>query len=433
LRRLGVKSTQNCRTAKLRRFEGALRSIVMLYEAYQAQSDFFAPLRAWAGLTSAVFRDTCAGPGANFVMKSVSAAAEIVNRAHLIHERPSYEIDVVKVDGQDADVTEEAALTTPFATLLRFKKNITVEQPRVMLVAPMAGHFPTLLRHTVETLLADHDVYITDWKSARDVPLAAGRFGVDDYMEHLIRFFEHLGPGAHVVAVCQPCAALLATVAVMAQTNHPCAPRSMTLMAGPVDTRVNPTSVNQLATDHPNEWFEKNLIATVPGRYPGAYRRVYPGFVQLGAFMSMNLPRHVRAHIDLFDHIRKGEDEKANANRKFYDEYFSVADLPAEFYLETVRKVFQEYHLPLGKFEYRGQRVEPAAIRKTALLTVEGERDDICSVGQTVAAHDMCSSIKPFRKRHYVQPGVGHYGVFSGTRWAAQIYPIVRNHILANN
>ena len=405
----------------------------MLYDAYQAQSDLLAPLRAWAGLTSAVFRDTAAGPSANYILKSISAAAEVLNRAHLTHERPSYEIETVEVEGRDVPVAEVAAFETPFATLLHFKKETNVEQPRVLIVAPMAGHFPTLLRHTVKTMLADHDVYITDWKNARDVPLAAGRFGVEEYIAHTIRFFEHLGPGAHVVAVCQPCAALLATVAVMAQAEHPCQPRSMTLMAGPVDTRVSPTTVNQLATEHPIDWFEQNLITTVPRRYPGAHRRVYPGFMQVSAFLSMNLARHIRAHIDLFDHIRKGEDEKAEANRKFYDEYFSVADLPAEFYLETVQRVFQEFHLPLGKFEFRGQRVEPAAIRKTALLTVEGERDDICSVGQTLAAHDLTPSIKPFRKKHYVQAGVGHYGVFSGTRWQTQIYLIVRNMILANN
>ena len=405
----------------------------MLYDAYQAQSDLLAPLRAWAGLTSSVFRDTCAGSSANYLLKSLSAATEIVNRAHLIHERPNYEIDTVEVEGQTVKVTEVSALDTPFATLLRFKKDTTAPQPRVLIVAPMAGHFPTLLRHTAQVMLADHDVYITDWKSARDIPLAAGRFGVDEYIEHIIKFFEKIGPGAHVVAVCQPCAALLATVAVMAQDNHPCQPRSMTLMAGPVDTRIAPTTVNELATGHPIEWFEKNLITTVPRRYPGSHRRVYPGFLQVSAFMSMNLPRHIRAHLDLFDHIRKGEDAKAEANRKFYDEYFSVADLPAEFYLETVRKVFQEFHLPRGIFEYRGRRVEPAAIRKTALLTVEGEKDDICSVGQTMAAHDLCTSIKPFRRKHYVQPGVGHYGVFSGTRWHTQIYPIVRNVILANN
>jgi poly(3-hydroxybutyrate) depolymerase len=427
-----VKSVKYCRTAKNGQYEGR-SSFAMLYDAYQAHLDFYAPLRAWAGLTSAVFRDTCAGPGANYVLKSISAAAEIVNRARLIHDRPSYEIDSVEVEGRVVPVAEVAALETPFATLLHFRKQADVEQPRVLIVAPMAGHFPTLLRHTVKTMLADHDVYITDWKSARDVPQSAGRFGVDEYIAHTIGFFQHLGPGAHVVAVCQPCAALLATVAAMAQQNHPCQPRSMTLMAGPVDTRINPTAVNALATGHPIEWFEKNLITTVPRRYPGAHRRVYPGFMQVTAFLSMNMPRHVRAHVELFDHIRKGEDDKADANRKFYDEYFSVADLPAEFYLETVQKVFQEFHLPRGVFEYRGQLVEPAAIRKTALLTVEGERDDICSVGQTVAAHDLTPSIKPFRKKHYVQPGVGHYGVFSGSRWQAQIYPIVRNMILANN
>jgi len=405
----------------------------MLYDAYQAQSDLLAPLRAWAGLTSALFADTYAGPRANYIFKSIAAGAEILNRAHLIHDRPSFEIDAVEIGGRTVPVSEEKVLETPFATLLRFKKPSQAEQPRVLIVAPMAGHFPTLLRQTARTMLPEHDVYITDWKTARDVPLSHGRFGVDEYIEHTIRFFETIGPGAHVVAVCQPCAALLATVAVMAQTNHPCQPRSMTLMAGPIDTRVNPTAVNELATGHPIGWFEKHLITTVPRRYPGSHRRVYPGFLQVSAFLSMNLPRHVRAHLDLFEHIRKGEEEKAELNRKFYDEYFSVSDLPAEFYLETVQNVFQEFHLPRGLFKYRGKKVEPASIKKTALLTVEGERDDICSVGQTVAAHDLCTSIKPFRKKHYVQPGVGHYGVFSGTRWQTQIYPIVRNVILANN
>jgi len=405
----------------------------MLYDAYQAQSDLLAPWRAWAGLTSALYRETYAGPRANYLFKGIAAAAEIINRAHLIHERPAFAIDTIEIAGVSIPVKEERVFETPFATLLRFKKEIRTEQPRVLIVAPMAGHFPTLLRQTVKTMLAEHDVYITDWKSARDVPLNAGKFGIDEYIEHTIWFFEKLGAGTHVVAVCQPCAALLATVAVMAQSNHPCQPRSMTLMAGPIDTRINPTAVNELATGHPLEWFEKNLITTVPPRYAGAHRRVYPGFLQLSAFMSMNLPRHVRAHLDLFEHIRKGEDERADANKKFYDEYFSVSDLPAEFYLETVRKVFQEFELPRGRFEYRGRRVEPGAIRKTALLTVEGERDDICSVGQTLAAHELCTSLKPFRKKHYVQPGVGHYGVFSGTRWPTQIYPIVRNVILANN
>jgi polyhydroxyalkanoate depolymerase len=296
----------------------------------------------------------------------------------------------------------------------------------------MAGHFPTLLRQTAQTMLADHDVYITDWKSARDVPLSDGRFGTDEYIDYLIRFFEEIGPGAHVLAVCQPCAAVLAAVAAMAMAKHPATPRSMTLMAGPVDTRINPTKVNDLAVSHSIGWFEENLISAVPARYAGAGRHVYPGFLQLTAFMTMNMSRHVRAHLDLFSHIVRGEDDEANANRKFYDEYFSVADLAADFYLETVQKVFQEHHLPRDVFEYRGRIVDPGAIHNTSLLTVEGERDDVCGLGQTLAAHDLCPGIKPFRKKHFVQAGVGHYGVFSGRRWTTQIYPMVKNIILAS-
>src|SRR3569832_2713621 len=296
----------------------------MLYDAYQAQSDVLAPLRAGAGLTSSLFRQTWAGLSFFFFFKSISAATEIVNRAHIIQDQQSYEIDTVVSEGREVPVREEVVLSTPFANLLRFSKETNVEQPRVLIVAPMAGHFPTLLRHTAHTMLADHDVYITDWKNARDVPIEAGRFGMCEYMEHTMRFFEAIGPGAHVVAVCQPCAALLATVAVMAEAYDPNQPRSMTLMAGPVDTRVNPTAVNELATQLPIEWFEKNLITTVPRRHAGAPRRVYTGFLQLAAFMSMNLPRHVRAHFDLFEHIRKGEDENAEANRKFYVVFFLV-------------------------------------------------------------------------------------------------------------
>jgi poly(3-hydroxybutyrate) depolymerase len=405
----------------------------MMYDAYQAQADFLAPLRAWAGLTSAALRDTQAGPAANFLFRAMSAGAELVSRAHLVHERPPYGIDEVPLAGRNVPVIEQAAYRTSFATLLHFRKETNIEQPRVLLVAPMAGHFPTLLRHTVRTLLADHDVYITDWANARDVPRTAGRFGFDEYVSHMISFIERVGPDAHVVGVCQPCAALLSAVAVMAEDDNPAQPRSMTLMAGPIDTRVNPTRVNELATEHPIEWFERNVISTVPARFPGAHRRVYPGFVQLAAFMSMNLHRHMRAHVDLFDNIVRGDDEKAQAKRDFYDEYFSVFDLPAEFYLETVSRVFQQHLLPRWLLEYRGRKVDPSAIRKTALLTVEGERDDICSVGQTLAAHDLCTSIMPFRKKHYVQAGVGHYGVFSGSRWQTQIYPLVKNLILANH
>jgi polyhydroxyalkanoate depolymerase len=282
-------------------------------------------------------------------------------------------------------------------------------------------------------MLPEHDVYVTDWHNARDVQARDGAFGFDDYVDHLIQFLEKIGPGAHIVAVCQPCVAALVAAAVMAQNNNPAQPRSMTLMAGPIDTRVNPTKVNELAQSKPISWFEKNLIATVPLRYDGAFRRVYPGFVQLAAFMSMNIDRHVKAHQELYDNLVNGEDEKARVTKTFYDEYFAVLDLAAEFYLETVRLVFQEHALPLGKVTFRGEPVEPRAIKKTMLLTVEGERDDICAVGQTLAAHDLCSGLRPYRKRHHMQAGVGHYGVFSGKRWEHQIYPIVKNVILASD
>jgi polyhydroxyalkanoate depolymerase len=405
----------------------------MLYDAYQAQQDMFAPVRASADLVKAAFSDTVLGPAANYMFRCLAAAAEIVSRSHLIHDRPPFEIGEVKIEGQAVAVTEEVALEMPFGNLVHFRKEGGSGQPKLLLAAPMAGHFPTLLRNTAQTLLADHDVYITDWKSGRDVPLVEGRFGTDEYIDHLRAFFTHIGPGVHGMAVCQPCPSMLATTALMAEDDDPATPKSLTLMAGPVDTSINPTRVNRLANEHPVEWFEQNLITTVPRRYLGAHRRVYPGFLQLSAFMTMNMARHVRAHMDLFGHILKGELAKADANRKFYDEYFSVADLPAEFYLETVRNVFQEHRLARGVATYRNRRVDPRAIRKTSLLTVEGERDDICGLGQTMAAQDLLSSVKPFRKHHYVQAGVGHYGVFSGTRWQTQIYPIVRNTVLAAN
>lgn len=404
----------------------------MLYDAYQAQQDMLAPMRAGALLFSAALSDARLGPQANFVLKSMAAAGEIVARARLIHRRPAYDIVLTGPDGACRPVEEEIALALPFGNLVHFRKAAAARQPKVLIVAPMAGHFATLLRDTARTMLADHDVYITDWASARDVPLSAGRFGTDEYVDYLIRFLEEIGPGAHAVAICQPCPALLVAAAALAMKGSNLTPRSMTLMAGPVDTRVNPTRVNELATSHPLKWFADNVVTAVPARYEGAGRHVYPGFLQLSAFMAMNLPRHVRAHLDLFDHIVRGEDAEAEANRKFYDEYFSVADLPADFYLETVRKVFQEHLLPRGKFDYRGQVVDPGAIRDTTLLTVEAERDDICSLGQTLAAQDLCRGIKPFRKKHYVQAGVGHYGVFSGRRWQTQIYPMVKNTILAS-
>jgi poly(3-hydroxybutyrate) depolymerase len=404
----------------------------MLYDAYQAQQDFLAPWRAGADLFRAAFSDTRFGPTANYWFRSLAAGAEVLSRAHLIHERPPYGIANVTVNGKSLAVAEDVALDLPFGNLVHFRKIGGPQQPRVLLTAPMAGHFPTLLRNTAQTMLADHDVFITDWKSAREVPLAEGPFGTDEYIDHLIAFFDHIGPGGHGIAVCQPCPSMVAAAAVMAEDDHRAMPRSLTLMAGPVDTTISPTRVNTLANEHPLQWFEDNLITTVPRRYAGAHRRVYPGFLQLSAFLTMNLGRHIRAHMDLFGHILKGEIDEADANRRFYDEYFSVADLPAEFYLDTVRKVFQEHHLPRGIYTWHGRKVDPRAIRKTSLLTIEGERDDICGLGQTMAAHDLLSSVKPFRKKHYVQPGAGHYGVFSGKRWQSQIYPMVRATIMAS-
>jgi polyhydroxyalkanoate depolymerase len=404
----------------------------MIYLTYQALSDLMAPVRAASSAYLSALETPWGAPFAEGFGRNLAAAHELIARAGLTHHRPEFGIPHVSVNGTEVDVIEESALVTPFGTLLHFRKDTPVAQPRVLVVAPLSGHFSTLLRGTVQTLLPENDVYITDWHNARDVSLAHGDFGLDEYTDHIIRFLEVMGPGSHLLAVCQPCVSALAATAVMAQQDHPAQPRSLTLMAGPIDTRINPTKVNELASSRPIGWFERNLIATVPPRFEGAGRRVYPGFVQLSAFMSMNLERHVKAHADLYQHLVDGEHEKAEATRTFYDEYFAVLDLTAEFYLETVREVFQEHALPLGRMRWHGEMVDPKAIRRTALLTVEGEKDDICALGQTLAAHELCTSLRPYRKKHHMQAGVGHYGVFSGKRWQHQIYPIVRNVILSS-
>jgi poly(3-hydroxybutyrate) depolymerase len=398
----------------------------MMYQAYQLQSDLISPLRLTAQHLSASLwmRET-----EGSLMRKVAAACDVVSRMRLTHTRPPYKIDTVTVGEREYAVAEEAVLTLPFGTLLRFRKEGAEPQPKVLLVAPLSGHFATLLRETARTLLQDHDVYITDWHNARDVSLRHGGFSLDDYITYMIRFTEAVGPGSHMVAVCQPCVAALAATAIMAEDDNPAQPRSLTLMAGPVDCRVNPTEVNKLATSKPIEWFEKNLISHVPFPHAGMMRRVYPGFVQLTAFMSMNPDRHKQSFRNIYDHLLAGRTEEAGVIQEFYEEYLAVNDLPAEFYLETVEKVFQTYDLPRGVLTWNGRTVNPAAIRRTALMTVEGERDDICAVGQTVAAQDLCSSVRPYMKTHHVQTGVGHYGVFSGRRWNQQIYPRVRDMI----
>jgi poly(3-hydroxybutyrate) depolymerase len=405
----------------------------MLYQAYQAHCDIMGPLRAIAGKAAMAIGVPPIGFGDSQLLRNLTAVYELIARAGLTHARPPFGIDAVTVGNREVAVREVPAQVTPFGTLLHFKKDIEQAQPRVLLVAPLSGHFATLLRSTARTMLPEHDVYITDWHNVRDVSPEHGPFGFDDYVDHLIHFLEVMGPGAHVIAVCQPCVPVLIAAAVMAQAGNAAQPRSMTLMAGPIDTRANPTKVNALAQSKPMDWFEQNLIATVPLRYGGGGRRVYPGFVQLAAFMSMNLNRHLKAHRELYENLAKGELEKAKVTKDFYDEYFAVLDLTAEFYLETVRLVFQEHALPRGTLTWRGAKVEPRAIKRTMLLTVEAERDDICAVGQTVAAHDLCSSLRPYLKRHHMQAGVGHYGIFSGKRWEKQVYPLVKNVILASD
>jgi poly(3-hydroxybutyrate) depolymerase len=402
-----------------------------MYQMYQAQVDIAAPIRAFARSAVSLLRNPLTEAWEPFGLRAVTAAYEMIARAGITHERPAFGIDAVRVGEEDVPVYEEVADVTPFATLLHFRRAHATPLPRVLVVAPMSGHFATLLRATVRTMLPEHDVYLTDWHNARDVSVADGRFGADEYVDHVIRFLEKIGPGAHVVAVCQPCVPVLAAVAIMSEQRNDARPHSMTLMAGPIDARVNETAVGKLAASHPIEWFERNLIATVPLRYRGANRRVYPGFIQLSAFVSMNLQRHLDAHRDLYEALAAGDESKAKGIAGFYDEYFAVADLPAEFYLETVQTIFQDYALANGTLTWHGHRVDTSAIESTALLTVEGERDDVCGIGQTMAAQDLCSGIRPFRKRHHLQAGVGHYGVFSGNRWTRQIYPVLRNVILA--
>ena len=402
----------------------------MWYHIYEAQMQASAPFRA-AALAALQMRPALNGAGDSLGMRQMMAALEMASRAKLTHVSQPFGIKSVMVENRESLVVEEVAFDLPFGRLLHFRKDIDAPQPKVVIVAPLSGHFATLLRDTVKTMLQDHDVYITDWKNARDVPLVQGRFGFEDYVDYLIKFMEHLGPGAHIVAVCQPCVQALAATAVMSERKHPCTPASLTLMAGPIDCRINPTSVNKLATDHPIEWFKSNLISTVPFPLPGWGRRVYPGFMQLTAFMAMNPERHLEQHKTLFKHLVEGEDDEAEKIKTFYDEYFAVLDLSEEFYIETVAWVFQEMRLPTGRLKHRGELVDCTKITKTAILTVEGERDDICAVGQTAAAHELATKLRPHLRSHHLQPGVGHYGVFSGRKWQNQIYPTVRSVILS--
>jgi poly(3-hydroxybutyrate) depolymerase len=404
----------------------------MIYDAYQTYVDLNQPLRSLAASADRVLSlwspTQFASP-----LRRMAAYYELIALAGFTHNRPDYQINSITTErGEVLGVLEEEVYTTQFCSLLRFAREGGENDPGVLLVAPLSGHFATLLRGTIRTLLRDHTVYVTDWRNARDIPLVMGAFGLDDFVQHLIDFIKFLAPGAHVVAVCQPAVPALVATAVMAAANDPDQPASLTLIAGPIDARISPTKVNELATSRPLDWFREKMVGVVPRSFPGAGRLVYPGFLQLVAFLNMNIERHSKAFVDLFKSRIEGDDEKAEQIRAFYQEYFAIMDLDAAFYLETVEAVFQKFDLPQGRMRFKGELVEPRAIEKTPLLTIEGGRDDICSVGQTLAAQDLCSGLRPYMKSHHLQTDVGHYGSFAGRRWETHIYPVLRDHVYAS-
>ncbi len=405
----------------------------MHYHAYEMAHAFASPMRIAARSLQRTLELPFNPFGQTYFGKNISAACEVFDKMTRRYSKPEFGITETRVHGFPVPVTEEVVLEKTFCNLLHFNRDERVigkrYDPKVLLVAPMSGHYATLLRGTVDAMIQEHNVYITDWKDARDIPVALGAFDLDDFIDYLIEFVEFLGPNTHVIAVCQPSVPALAATAVMAARGSPYQPSSLTLMGGPIDTRRNPTVVNDLAAKRPIEWFERNVINYVPFPNAGFTRKVYPGFVQLTGFMTMNLERHTTAHVELFRNLVKGDCDSVDAHDRFYDEYLAVMDLTAEFYLQTVETVFQKHDLPDRRMRHRGVLVDCAAIRKTALLTIEGERDDICGLGQTDAAHDLCPNVAVDERYHYVQPGVGHYGVFNGTRWRTEIQPRIREMI----
>ncbi len=400
----------------------------MFYDAYQGMADVHTRIRDTAEAAQAILLTWSANPFAP-PWRRMATYYELVALAGFTHARPDYGIDSVETRGDVVPVEEKGVLWTPFCQLLRFRREGGEDDPKILLVAPMSGHFATLMRGTIRTLLRDHQVFVTDWINPRNIKLDRGNFTLEDFTQRLIDFIGFIGEDCHLVAVCQPAVSALAACAILAQDNSNLQPLSLTLMAGPVDARVAPTRVNELATEKPIEWFHTNMIGVVPDKFEGAGRRVYPGFLQLCAFMSMNAERHAKSFVDLFHSRIAGDMEKADAIRDFYKEYFAIMDMSADFYLETVEQVFKLYLLPRGLMKHRGRRIEPRAMKRTFLLTVEGEKDDICAAGQTLAAQDLCSSLRPYMKTHHLQPGAGHYGVFNGKRWETQVYPALRNHI----
>lgn len=409
----------------------------MLYSLYELGHLSVAPLRIAAMLQSNMLRSPLNPMAASDFSRAAAAASDLFETVTRRYHKPAWNLPTTTVRGVAVSVTPKPVWSTPWCQMLHFERDPEAPReargvrtdPTVLIVAPMSGHYATLLRGTVEAFLPEHEVYITDWQDARMAPILAGRFDLNDYIDHVMAMFRALGPDTHVIAVCQPGPAVLAAVSLLAAENDPCAPATMTFMGSPIDARKSPTVPNKLAEERSIEWFEQNMIHSVPAFYPGAFRRVYPGFIQLASFMGMNLTRHVDAHREYFDNLVKGDGDNAQKHRDFYDEYLSVMDLTEEFYTQTLRDVFQEYSLARGLFMHRGERVDPKAITKTALLTVEGENDDISGIGQTQAAHELCANVPEHMQRDYIQPDVGHYGVFNGRRFRTEIYPRMHRFI----
>ena len=401
----------------------------MLYSIYDANRALMTPLRAAARSSLAMSKSPLLSEFSTVLGRGSEAALDVVEGMMQRRGKPDWRITSTTINGAPVRVTEQVILDKPFGDLLRFRRDGEHADPKILIIAPLSGHFATLLRDTVRGLLANHDVYITDWKDAARVPLLEGGFDTDDYIAYIIDFMREMGPNHHVMAVCQPAPLTIAAVALMAQWDEPNQPRTMTLMGGPIDTAAAPTAPTQLALERSMSWFETHCITTVPAAYPAAHRRVYPGFLQLGAFIAMNADRHMNAHLRMFRHLVEGDGESADGHRRFYDEYMSVMDITADFYLQTIRRVFKERWIATDQFVWRGEQVRPSAIKRTAMLTVEGELDDISAPGQTLAAHGICSGIPDDRKRNHLQKSVGHYGIFNGRRWREQIVPEVSRFI----
>lgn len=405
----------------------------MLYNAYEMQRSLLASASALANV-GAEFLHNPANPLAYFGGGPIIASAlDVFAHAAAPRGKPAFGLHSTVIDGKTVPVHEEIVVQKPFGQLKRFVREGVEGGPRLLIVAPMSGHFATLLRGTVERMLPGHDVYITDWRDAKLVPVEDGSFDLDDYIDYLIAFLEHIGPGAHVLAVCQPSVPCYAAAALMSANKHPARPKTLTMMGGPVDTREAPTAVNTLATQRPHSWFRQNVITTVPFMYPGAGRAVYPGFLQLAGFMTMNLGNHMTSHWEMFKHLVVGDGDSADATKDFYDEYRSVCDMTAEFYLQTIDVVFQNHALPRGEMTHRGVRVDPGAITDIGILAIEGERDDISGLGQTKAALTLAKNLPARHKRYHMAPKVGHYGIFNGSRWREKIAPVVEQWIAAHD